>query len=255
VRMRDRARALLMVLAALLASELPAHALKPQKGEEASLKACEKSVCEIILSKDSKGKAPHCDITKTWAKDTIKKGENSMVSWAFGDTRCQANLKVAREEIVAALTKEKYTLQVSPQTVNCVVEQDGKAHDLTATAAPKLKFKRGKADKIWINLKTIEGPENVTGTIRTIAAMEDKIGIFHGSLIKSVNKFIHKRCAKKYGPGGTAEAEIDDEDEVEASKKPAKSKAADKKTDADRDKSAKAKAADKPEAAKADASP
>jgi hypothetical protein len=250
--MRDRARALLMVLAGLLASALPAHALKPQKGEEASLKACEKSVCEIILSKEAKGKAPHCNITKTWAKDTIKKGENSMVSWAFGDTRCQADLKVAREDIVAALTKEKYTLQVSPQTVTCVVEQDGKPHDLTATAAPKLKFKRGKADKIWINLKTIEGPENVTGTIRTIAAMEDKVGIFHGPLIKSVNKFIHKRCAKKYGPGATAEAETDDEDDDEPSKKPAKSAAGAKPPSSEK---AKAKSADKPGAAKADATP
>ena len=62
----------------------------------------------------------------------------------------------------------------------------------------------------WINLEKIDGPENVTGTISTIAAMEDKLGIFHGSLIKSVNKFIHKRCADKYGPEAkTAEAKAE----------------------------------------------
>lgn len=222
--MRLHARTLLVVLGAWIAPALQTQALKPQKGEEASLKACERSVCEIILSKSAKGRNPDCNITKTWAKDTIKKGESSAVSWAFGDTRCHANLKVSREEIVAALTEPRYVLQVAPQTVKCVVEQDGKPHDLTATAAPKLKFKGGRADKIWINLKSIEGPENITGTISTIAAMEDKIGIFHGPLVKSVNKFIHRRCAKKYGPDAVAEADEDDDDEADEPKKPAKSK-------------------------------
>lgn len=254
--MTARWRTLLMGLAVLAAAAWPAHALKPQKGEEASLKACEKSVCEIILSKSEKGKDPACNITKTWAKDTIKKGETSMVTWAFGDTRCQANLKVGRDEIVAALTKSKYTLQVAPQTVKCVVEQEGKPQDLTAVASPKLKFKNGKADKIWINLEKIDGPESVTGTIKTIAAMEDKLGIFHGPLIKSVNKFIHKRCAKKYGPDATAKADDDDEGEDDAKpsdKKPAKAKASDANPKSDA--GAKQDKADKPAAAKAEAAP
>lgn len=197
-----------LFLAGLLAVALPAHALEPLGGEEESLKKCEESVCNIILKKEGAGKNPTCNITKTWAKSTIKKGESKMVSWAFGDTRCQANLQIDRAQIVAALTEPKYTLRVPTQTVKCVVEQEGELRPITAKAAPKLKFKDGQADKIWINLEKVDGPENVAGTISTIAAMEDKLGIFHKSLIKSVNKFIHKRCAEKYGPEAkTAEAD------------------------------------------------
>lgn len=208
-----------ILAAGLMPALNTALALDPLKGEEQSLKTCEKSVCEIILGKEPKGKNPACNITKTWSKSTIKQGESKMVSWAFGDTRCQANLNVDRADMIAALTEKKFTLRVPTQTVKCVVEQDGQLQPITAKASPKLKFKNGKADKIWINLEKIDGPENVTGTISTIAAMEDKLGIFHGSLIKSVNKFIHKRCAKKYGPDAeTAEADEGDED-AEAPKK------------------------------------
>lgn len=234
--MRLHALTLLLVPAAWIGLAFPSHALKAQKDEEASLKACEKSVCEIILSRNAKGRNPDCNITKTWSKETIKEGESSAVTWAFGDTRCKADLKVSRAEIVLALTKPKYVLQAAPQTVRCVVESDGKPHDLIATAAPKLKFKGGRADKIWINLQSIEGPDNIKGTISTIAAMEDKLGIFHRPLIKSVNKFIHKRCAKKYGPDAVAEA---DDDADAPKKKPAKAK----KSDAAKSEAAKAGAA------------
>ncbi len=202
------------VLAGLLAAALlagPARALELQKGEWGTIKRCEKSVCDIILKKEPKGNNPDCNIVKTWSKSTIKQGESSAVSWGFGDTRCQANLQVDRAQMIAALTQPKYTLRVPTQTVKCVIEQDGELKPITAKAAPKLKFKDGKADKIWINLEKIEGPENVTGTISTIAAMEDKLGIFHGSLIKSVNKFIHKRCAQKYGPNAKVAEEFDDD--------------------------------------------
>ncbi len=254
--MRFRRHEFVVMLAGLLAcaAAAPAVALKPEKGEETSLKTCEESVCRIILGKEAKGKDPQCDITKTWSKETIKKGESSAVSWAFGDTRCRANLKVDRGAIVAALTRDKFTLRSEPQTVKCVVEQDGKLHDLTAVAKPKLKFRNGKADKVWINLETIEGPENVAGTIRTIAAMEDKLGIFHGALIKSVNKFIHKRCAKKYGPDAKTAAAEDDEDDGDTVNKKVKSRAksdedeTEAKPDKDREKA-------KSEAVKAKAAP
>jgi hypothetical protein len=65
----------------------------------------------------------------------------------------------------------------------------------------------------------------VTGTISTIAAMEDKLGIFHGSLIKSVNKFIHKRCAQKYGPNAKVAEEYDDDGKPVKVKAPAASAA------------------------------
>lgn len=192
------AAAALLLAGPLLAC--PARALEPEPDEEASLKTCEQSVCNIILKKEPQGKNPDCRIKKTWSQSTIKQGESKSVSWGFGDARCSANLEVDRGDIVAALTKPKFTLRVPTQTVKCQIVEDGELKPIIAKAAPKIKFKDGKADEVWINLESIQGPDNVTGTISTIAALEDKLGIFHKSMIKSINKFIHKRCAKLYGP-------------------------------------------------------
>lgn len=229
-------------------------ALEPDKDEWEKLQACEESVCNIILKKEPAGKNPSCSISKTWAKSTIKQGESKMVSWAFGDTQCRAKLEIDRAVIIKALTEDKYTLRVPTQTVKCVIMQDGQPQPVTAKAAPKIKFKNGRADKIWINLEKVDGPENVTGTISTIAALEDKLGIFHGSLIKSVNKFIHKRCAQKYGPEAKT-AKGDKSPSKDAKAKTADGTSDGAKTGAKDIPAAKPDAAAKPETAKAKVTP
>ena len=80
--------------------------------------------------------------------------------------------------------------------------------------------------------------------------MEDKLGIFHGSLIKSVNKFIHKRCAQKYGPNAKVAEDYDDDGKPV---KPAKVKTPD--APPAKPKPAAEKPAAKPEPAKAKATP
>lgn len=207
-------------LALMLAG--PGAALKPAKDEQARLDQCAEDVCNLILSKDEKSQVPRCNIVKTWAKDTIKEGESSFVTWAFGDTRCEADLKVGNGLIVAALTQPKYTLQAPMQTVNCIIEENGKSQRVVAKANPKIKFKNGIADKIEIKLKSIDGPGHVTGPISTIAKLEETFGIFHKSLLKSVNKFVHRKCAKDYGPAAKkAKAEAKAKAKKEASKKKA----------------------------------
>jgi hypothetical protein len=69
---------------------------------------------------------------------------------------------------------------------------------VTAKLAPKIIFKNGRAEKVWINLKKVDGPVSVKATIWTVARLEDSIGIFHRQMIKSMNKFVEKSCAKKY---------------------------------------------------------
>ena len=50
-----------------------------------------------------------------------------------------------------------------PHTANCVIEQDGQLKSIKATVAPKIVFKDGRAEKIWINLTHIDGPASITG--------------------------------------------------------------------------------------------
>ena len=67
-----------------------------------------------------------------------------------------------------------------------------------ATLAPKIVFKDGKAEKVWIRLLDVEGPTAIRDTLKMAAQLEDGLGIFHRAMIKSINKFIHTSCARNY---------------------------------------------------------
>jgi hypothetical protein len=190
-----------------LAASHTARALDEPPDEMDKLKACEKRICTMILGKPTIGDDFKCDAQKTWAKSSLEGGESKGVSWGFGDARCTANIKLSRADIVNALTLPKYTIKVPRHTVKCVVEREQQLKPVVVTLAPKLEFKDGKADKVWINLKDMEGPDDIKGTVWTAAKLEDTLGIFHRPMIKQINKFMYQQCSRKYGPDGTETAE------------------------------------------------
>lgn len=200
-------------------SALPGHALDEPPDELPALKACEKRLCTMVLEKKPIGDDLQCDIQKTWAKSSLEGGKSKGISWGFGDARCTVDLKLERADIVAALTKPKHTVTVPAHQVNCVLEREGEVKPLKAKLAPKLVFKNGKADKVWINLESIEGPDDVKSTIWTAAQLEDTLGLFHRPMIKSINKFLLRQCAMRYGPGA-------EEREAKKAAKKAKTKVA-----------------------------
>jgi hypothetical protein len=187
---------------ALLAGALTAssaRALEEQKGEAQAIDACDKRLCSILLQKSPAGANLECVLTKTWARATIKEADQHDLQWAFGDARCSLALNVSRAHIVAAVTSSKpFKFWLPPHTADCIVEQDGQAKPLKATLAPKIVFKDGKAEKIWINLRHIDGPANVSGWMSAAANLTDSIGIFHRAMIKSVNRYIYKHCPGKH---------------------------------------------------------
>lgn len=188
------------------AATVPAAALEEPPGELPALKACEKRLCTMVLDKKPAGADLTCDIQKTWAKSSLEGGKSKGMSWGFGDARCTVDLKLERADIVAALTKPSHKVFIPAHQVNCVIERNGEIKPLTAKLAPKLVFKDGKASKVWINLESIEGPEDVKSTVWTAAQLEDTLGLFHGPMIKSINKFLLKQCAQRYGPEAEARA-------------------------------------------------
>lgn len=189
-----------------LAAPVPASALEEPASELPALKACEKRLCAMVLGKKPTGDDLACDIQKTWAKSSLEGGKSKGVSWGFGDARCTVDLKLKRRDIVAALTKPSHKVFVPAHQVDCVIERNGEIKPVTARLAPKLEFKDGKADKVWINLESIEGPDDVKSTVWTAAQLEDTLGVFHRPMIKSINKFLLKQCAQRYGPGAEADA-------------------------------------------------
>ncbi len=211
----------------------PARALEEPPDEMPALKACEKRLCAMVLGKEPTGSDLQCDVQKTWARSSLEGGKDKGVSWGFGDARCSVDLKLERKDIVAALTKPKHTVKIPAHQVNCVIEREGELKPVKAKLAPKLKFKDGKADKVWINLESIDGPDDVKSTIWTAAQLEDNLGLFHRPMIRSINKFLHRQCAKRYGPDG---------EEAKAGKEKTKV-AASKSAKPDKDAPPKAKAA------------
>jgi hypothetical protein len=195
----------------------PARALDEQSGETKAIDACEKALCTMLLTKNPVGGDLKCQLTKTWQQSTIKEAESNAVKWGYGDARCSVDLNITRAAIVSAMTAEKFTYEVPAHTAHCVVEENKEVSNVTVKLAPKIIFSNGKAEKVWINLKSVDGPTSVKATIWTVARLEDSIGIFHRQMIKSMNKFVERSCAKKYPQIASAAA-------LPAAKEPAAAK-------------------------------
>jgi len=97
------------------------------------------------------------------------------------------------------MTDKKATLRLHRQTAVCKVERSGQIKTVRAVLSPKLKTKRGKAKKLWINLKELDGPADIKGTVWTAAGLADSLGLFHKNMIKGINKFAHVKCRKRFG--------------------------------------------------------
>ena len=186
-----------LLTAALAASA--AHALDEQAGEAQAIRACDERLCRMLVQKDPTGEDLKCRLSKTWAKSTIKEADQRDLKWSFGDARCTVEINISRAAIVSALNGGKESkFWAPPHTANCVVEQDGQVKPVKATLAPKIVFKHGKAEKIWINLMSVDGPTNIQTTLATAAQLNDSVGLFHRAMLKSVNRFIYKHCPNSY---------------------------------------------------------
>lgn len=189
--------------AAVLLAVAPgtAFALDELKHEKKNISVCERQLCTMLVKKEAKGANLRCDLTKTWGEKTIKGAESNTLSWGFGDARCTVKLDVSRADIVQAVTAKDWKFHLPEQQIHCLVEEDGKPKEVTVRVSPKIQFKDGKAEKIWINLKEANGPGAVTGLIKFAAKLSDTVGLFHGQMIKAVNGFIYKGCPKVLAQG------------------------------------------------------
>jgi len=152
----------------------------------------------MLLKKSPNGDDLKCDLTKTWARSTIKGADSPGLTWGFGDARCSVHVRITRALIVTALTAKEYKLWVPAHTAECVVEQGGQMKTIKATLAPKIEFKGGRVEKIWINLQGIEGTSSITGLLSAGANLIDSTGLFHRQMVKEANKYIYVQCPKNY---------------------------------------------------------
>ena len=186
-------------LALIAGGSGPVFALDKPADEKAKLKACEKQLCSIILKRQAGGSDLACNIGRTWEKSKIVNGvRQKRISWTFGDAQCKVAVKMPRAGIISALTKPSFDLQLAKHTINCQVEREEGVSNVALDMAPKMTFKAGKVDKIWLNVTDIKAPAIIKGAIWTVSQLEANIGVFHGEMIDEVNEFIHQKCAKRY---------------------------------------------------------
>ena len=202
-----RALVAALAVAGVLACASAALALEEQAGEAQAIQACDQRLCQMLVERSPRGEDLKCRLTKTWIRSTIKEADQRQVKWTFGDARCTVDITISRTAIVGALNGSKESkFWVPPHTTNCVVEQDGQLKPVQATLAPKIVFKNGQAEKIWINLLGLEGPEGIKVTLSTAAQLNDSVGLFHRAMIKSVNRFIYKHCPNTYSQAQAAKS-------------------------------------------------
>lgn len=177
----------------------PSSALEPIPTEEADLKACEKNLCTMILSKEAAGDNLSCAISKTWAKDKIEKGAGTKsLSWGFGDARCKLDLTAERGDIVSSLKEAEHKFEMKSHTVKCEIESEKDVTTIDVTLAPKVTFKDGKAQKAELNITKVEAPAVIKAVITGADWIEKNVGLFHGEMIDEINDFVHKKCAQRY---------------------------------------------------------
>jgi len=172
-----------------------ASALEETKDEKEKLKLCERRMCEMILKKAPATGDLSCALSKTWASKTIKDGaEGTVAAWDYGDARCTGELKVPRSMVLEALAGPEVKLKVPRHEVVCEVERDKEASPVRIELAPRIEFKDGRATKIWVNVKKVEGPASIKALVLTVAKVEDTVGLFQKRMLKAVNKFIQEKC-------------------------------------------------------------
>ncbi len=177
-----------------------AAALEPRKDEKDKIKACEKSLCSLIVAKKPVNGDLQCPLSKAWTSKTLKDGTKKL-RWGFGAARCEVDLKVPREMIVGALSAAEIKLTLPVHTVHCEVERENNVDKARITLAPVIEFKNGVAKKIWINVGEIKAPGVIKGFVWSAAQIQDSVGIYHRQMIKAVNKFIGEQCPKVVAGG------------------------------------------------------
>ncbi len=197
------------LLAVVLFGPPAAMALDQGKDEEGAIKACDRRLCSILLEKNPTGPDLTCALTKTWDRSKIKEADSQQLGWGFGDARCSVDVNLSRVKLVEAMTAAHVVVRVPTHTANCLVEQDGKPEKVTAEVAPKIEFRDGKAEKIWVRLKSVEGPTSISLTVKTAAQLADNLGLFHRQMIRGINRYIERHCPKTLDAAATPKDQAD----------------------------------------------
>ena len=169
-----------------------------QKAEKEARKACKKTICDILATRDSVGADVSCDITKTWREEDIAKMLGGKISWPWGNAVCQSKLEIERAALAKAMSEPEYEVALAPQKVSCTLAQKGKdePYEVKLTLAPKVKFKDGKATEASLNWGEASAPLFVYPLIYAGTGLDNQTNVLGPQVVRMVNEFVARKCAE-----------------------------------------------------------
>lgn len=171
--------------------------LTPEEKKERELrKDCKVKICSAFHNRKPDGGDIACNVLKTWRKEQLAKMvEKAKVSWPWGGVKCTADIKLKREDLIKAMTDDKFESQLAKHQIACEVERDkdGKA-DIKFDFSPKVTFEKGKATKAVLNWGTIDAPTLVKGAMWTATATDNTFNVLQSTVVEDINDFIGPKC-------------------------------------------------------------
>ena len=169
-----------------------------EKAEKEARKACKKTICDIIATRDPNGADVSCDIVKTWREEAIVKMLGGKISWPWGKAVCQSRLELERKPLALAMSEASHEIVMPAQKVSCTLAQksEGEPYTVEVTLAPKVKFENGKATEASINWGEATAPLLIYPLIYAGTGLDNNTNVLGPEVVRMVNEFITKKCAE-----------------------------------------------------------
>jgi hypothetical protein len=164
--------------------------------EQQARLGCKVSICEAARSK-TQGADLSCSVLKTWpAVDLKSKILRGSMEWPFGDAQCEANIKIDRKMLIAAMSEVKYEAKIGRHDVTCHLDsKDGKEkHALTFTIDPVVTFENGKATKAALHWSNVGGSTLAKTAVWSATAVDNTFNVLQGAVVGQINDFFEKSC-------------------------------------------------------------
>jgi len=176
-----------------------ARVLSPEElAEKEARKACKKTICDIIATRDPTGDDVACDIVKTWREEDIVKMLGGRIGWPWGKAVCQSRLEVKRKDLALAMSAPDYDMVMPAQKVRCTLAQKegGEPYAIEVTLAPAAKFENGKATEASINWGEATAPMFIYPLIYAGTGLDNSANVLGSEVVHMINEFTTKKCAE-----------------------------------------------------------
>lgn len=149
-------------------------------GEAGDLDACLKAIA------DPSGAEISCKY-KTLLTDEERADMQRLTRGLLVDASCLVNVKIARDLVEPALTKDDHAFEATPQPVTCEIKTKDGGFPVSATFAPKVLFKQGVATEGTPGLGDVKGVNKYLAW--PVVQYVNRAPGIRGSMLEIINRY------------------------------------------------------------------